>query len=117
MSSQSPEYQNFLQALPHYDPTVPSECIEYLAARAGSHVSAESSVSKLIAIAADKFLADTLHEARQYSKIRAKAVEESGKNAGKKVSEKKAQDIVNVDSLSMEDLSRSLGNQRIYIQR
>ena len=62
-------------------------------------------IAKLISLAADKFLADTIYEAKQISLLRQQGVK----------NQKRRQAMA--DTLEMEDLEGSLAQNRIYLRR
>ena len=65
----SADLSDFLNAVPHYDSTVPEEVVKYYMQKAGINVDDERVVS-IAALACDKFLSDTLFEAKQIGKLR-----------------------------------------------
>ena len=95
----------FLNEIENYEPTVPIECVQYYMEKSGITVKDEK-VVKIVALAADKFLCDTIYEAKQIGKLRGQ----------KRTSKRKASDITD-STLNMEDLSKSLWQQRIHLMR
>lgn len=61
-------------------------------------------LSKLLALAADKFLAETIHQAREIAAMRIQNVKASSKRKSE-----------SLDNLEMDDLEASLAQQRIHI--
>lgn len=94
----------FLNEIENYEPTVPIECVQYYMEKSGINVKDEK-VVKIVALAADKFLSDTIFEAKQIGKLRGQ----------KRIGKRKSTDIS--DTLNMEDLGKSLWQQRIHLLR
>jgi hypothetical protein len=68
----SDELSDFVEALDSYASTVPEAAVQYYAQRGGLAIKDEN-VLKVIALATDKFLAETVHEAKQLSLLRHQA--------------------------------------------
>ena len=98
---------DFLTALDSYAPTIPEAVTKYYMKKSGINA-VDPRISKLMSLAADKFLSETIHEARQMSILR----KQSSVN---KQTKRKA--VENNDSLSIDDLERCLGLQRINLKR
>ena len=65
----SSELSDFLNAVDYYEPTIPTEVIKYYMKKVGINIVDERVVS-IAALACDKFLSDTLFEAKQIGKLR-----------------------------------------------
>lgn len=72
---------NFLNCLESYNPTVPMEVVEYIS-RSQGVLPADTSVPKILCIAADKFLAEILSDVREINRIRDQT---PGANADSKI--------------------------------
>jgi len=100
----SEDLSDFLNALDSYHPTMPVECIQYYMQKAGAKIK-DNRILKVVALAVDKFLCDTIYEAKQFGKIRNQ----------KRTNKRKFSEIS--DTLNMEDLIKSLHHQNIHIIR
>ena len=96
---------DFYTALDVYTPTIPEAVTKHYMQKSGIMV-ADPRMVKLISLAADKFLSETIHEARQMSLLRKQGL----KHAKRKVAD-------TGDMLEMEDLERCLGQQEIVLKR
>lgn len=65
----SEELCEFLENLDNYSSTVPEAVVKYHLQKGGFNVH-DQKVLKLVGLAADKFLADIVHEAKEISKLR-----------------------------------------------
>lgn len=99
----SKDLNDFLVALDSYTPTIPEAVVQYYMEKSGINVN-DKKISKLLALSADKFLSETIHEAKQISLLRANAAK------GKRKVELS-------ETLEMEDLERSLAQQNVFIRR
>ena len=95
---------DFIEALDSYDPTFPSECVQYFMEKSGINVK-DDRVVKLVALAADKFLVDTIVEAKNIGKLRGQ----------KRIGKRKFVD--SSETLNMEDVVKSLQQQKIHVMR
>lgn len=98
------ELGDFLSAVDSYEPTIPENLTKYYIERSGLDVKDER-ITKFISLAADKFLADTIYEAKQISLLRQQGV--------KNVKRKQTM----AETLEIEDLEGSLGQNRVYLRR
>lgn len=96
---------DFFLQLDEYEPTISLEVIKYYMKRAGVNADSDPRVAKLLALATDKFLVETLFEAKQFSELR-------GVSKGTK------RQLENKDvHLEIEDLERSYELQGIFQRR
>lgn len=102
-SKWSEPLSDFLLALDAYEPTVPTQVTRYYVKKAGLDPDADPRVVKLISLAADKFLADTVFEAKQSLELR---------NVSKKRT-KEAADL----TLELQDVESSYEKQGIFQRR
>jgi transcription initiation factor TFIID subunit 10 len=65
----SEDLSDFLSALDDYAPTVPEATVQYYMQKGGVDV-ADPRIVKVIALATDKFLAETIHDAKQIGDLR-----------------------------------------------
>mmetsp|Transcript_3228 Transcript_3228/g.4544 ORF Transcript_3228/g.4544 Transcript_3228/m.4544 type:complete len:134 (-) Transcript_3228:387-788(-) len=63
------ELGDFLAALDHYSPTVPEEAARYYLEKSGATVK-DDRIARLVALAADRFLADALTDADRFYRLR-----------------------------------------------
>lgn len=96
---------DFYSALDVYTPTIPEAVTKHYMQKTGVTV-ADPRMVKLISLAADKFLSETIHEARQMSLLRKQGL----KQAKRKVAD-------TGDTLDLEDLERCLTQQEIALKR
>lgn len=94
----------FLSSLDNYNPTVPEAFTAYHLERSGVAVRDER-ICKLVSLAADKFISEIIHEAKQISILRQQAV----KNQKRKLEMS--------ETLEIDDLEGSLSQLRIYLRR
>mmetsp|Transcript_20929 Transcript_20929/g.21042 ORF Transcript_20929/g.21042 Transcript_20929/m.21042 type:complete len:155 (+) Transcript_20929:251-715(+) len=100
----SEELADFLSALDAYNPTLPNEVTQYYLAKAG--VPAEDPrIVKLTSLAADKFIAGIVHEAKQLAIIQSRHL--------KKASKQKLLE----ETFDMDNLERTLEPHKIHIKR
>jgi transcription initiation factor TFIID subunit 10 len=95
---------DFFSALDTYTPTVPDEVTQYHLLKSGVNVK-DPRITKLVSLAADKFLAEIIYEAKQLSLLRMKNSKYKGKRKLEDMSE----------TFEMEDLCRSLEKKKISI--
>eukprot|EP01038_Epipyxis_sp_PR26KG_P007901 gene7901-10724_t len=100
----SEHISDYIQALDSYNPTIPEAISKYYLEKAGVTIK-DKRICKLVSLAADKFLADTLYDAKQLSLVRLQAV----KNAKRKAEL--------IDTLEVDDLAGSVGQNRILLRR
>ena len=96
---------DFYTALDVYTPTIPEAVTKHYMQKSGI-MAADPRIVKLVSLAADKFLSETIHEARQMSLLR---------KQGLKQAKRKTAD--SGDVLEIEDLERCLGQQKIILKR
>ena len=100
---QNNEMPDFLISLDSYASTVPEAVARYYMETSGITIK-DPRLPKLLALAADKFLAETIHQAREIAAMRIQNVKTSSKRK-----------LESLDNLEMEDLESSLAQQRIHI--
>lgn len=100
------DISTFIKSLDAYAPTLPAQVSNYYLSKSGVNVQDER-ISKLVSLAADKFMADIIFDAKQFSVLRQKSE--------KKVVKKRAQE--SADTLEFQDLVRALKMRRISISR
>eukprot|EP00898_Chlorokybus_atmophyticus_P005405 jgi/Chlat1/5866/Chrsp4S06377 len=101
--------EEFLSSLEDYVPTIPDDLTNHYLAKSGLQAN-DVRLTRLVSIAAQKFVADIANDALQYCKIRQQAV-------GK---EKKAQALMNKDKrliLTSEDLTTALREYGVNITK
>lgn len=98
------ELCEFLTSLDNYTPTVPDAVTKYYLQKIGVSVD-DPRVAKLVSLAADKFLAETIHETRQNALLRSHSIK-SGKRK-----------LEAGDVLEQEDLEIALAEQGIRLKR
>ena len=91
------DLSKFCELVDTYRPTVPDEVVEHILSVSGVAVK-DPRINRLVALAADKFLAEIVYEAKQLSLLRKKNY--SGK------SKRKIEELT--DTFNMEDLSTIL---------
>ena len=97
------EMPDFLLSLDSYASTVPEAVARYYMETSGVTIK-DPRLPKLLALAADRFLAETIHQAREIAGMRIQNLKASSKRK-----------IESLDNLEMEDLESSLAQQRIHI--
>lgn len=97
---------DFILALDAYEPTIPVEVTAYYMKSVGVSSEGDPRIVKLLSLAADKFLAETIHEAKQAHDLRAL----SGR---KRHAAEGAEEV----HLAMEDIERSYFAQGIHQRR
>jgi transcription initiation factor TFIID subunit 10 len=100
------DLRDFVVALDAYTPTVPESVCKYYMRKSGV-ACVDPRMAKLMSMAADRFLADTINEAKQIGILR--------KQGMKVTTKRKSADMSDV--LEIEDLERHLSNQRINLKR
>ena len=105
----------FLKGLDDYRPTVPEALSQYYSQCAGLSAD-DPRVVKFLSLAADKFLAEIVYDARQFSLARQKGNIIKA-TAGKRKASTAEVSISKSDIFEMEDLCRSLETRKIYIRR
>lgn len=100
----SEELNEFLSSLDSYNPTVPEAFSAFHLQRSGVAVKDER-ICKLVSLAADKFISEIIHEAKQISVLRQQSV----KNQKRKLEMS--------ETLENDDLESSLAQMRIYLRR
>lgn len=93
----------FLDKLDSYNPTIPVEVTTYHLSKSGAPA-ADSRIPKLVSLAADKFLAEIIYEAKQVTLLKSK----NGKLSKKRLSEE-------VNTFRLDALCSSLKRKNIYI--
>ena len=100
------DISKFIKALDSYAPTLPTEVSGYYLSKSGVNVQDERML-KLVSLAADKFMADIVFDAKQFSVLR--------QSSQRKDVKRKA--VESADTLEFQDLVRSLKMRRISISR
>ena len=100
------DLRDLVVALEAYTPTVPESVCKYYMRKSGV-ACVDPRMAKLMSMAADRFLADTINEAKQISILRKQGMKAAAKRKHGDTSE----------TLEMEDLERHLNNQRIHLKR
>jgi transcription initiation factor TFIID subunit 10 len=100
------DISTFVKSLDNYSPTLPTEVSNYYLSKTGVSVQDER-VLKLVSLATDKFMADIIFDAKQFSVLRQKSQRKDLK--------RKAQE--SADTLEFQDLVRSLKMRGISIRR
>jgi Transcription initiation factor TFIID 23-30kDa subunit len=99
----------FLLAVDSYESTIPLQVTKYYMKRAGVLPDGDPRIAKIISLAADKFLAETLNEAK--STLEARLLHSKKRSAGEGIDQQAAV------KLEMEDLERSYEMQGIFQRR
>eukprot|EP01080_Neovahlkampfia_damariscottae_P006921 gene6921-11084_t len=107
-SSQEEKTQQFLQELEDYNPAVPTELVEYYLKQSGFQ-SSDPNVTKLIALAGQKFISEICSDSMHYCKIR----QQSSLSRDKVNPLTKEKRYV----FSTDDLSKSLNEKGIEIKK
>jgi hypothetical protein len=100
---QNNEMPDFLLSLDSYASTVPEAVARYYMETSGVNIK-DPRLPKLLALAADKFLAETIFQAREIAAMRIQNVKTSSKRKSE-----------SLDTLEIEDLESSLAQQRIHV--
>jgi Transcription initiation factor TFIID 23-30kDa subunit len=100
--------------LDSYEPTVPTAVVEYLMNKKGL-VTSDQRTIKTIALAADKFLSETIYEAKQYSLLRKQSIAPPPKRArgGARADQTAATQL----ELELIDVEGSLAAKNVYLRR
>jgi transcription initiation factor TFIID subunit 10 len=99
------DLSDFLLSLDNYHPTVPDSVVQYHLSKSGVNVK-DPRISRLVALAADKFLAEIIFESKQSAILKKR-------NKGK--DKRKLEEIS--ECLQLSDLSQALQAKRISISR
>ncbi len=94
----------FLSGLDNYAPTVPESLSAYYIERSGVAI-IDDRIPKLVSLAADRFISEIVHEAKQISILRQNNVKNQKRRAEMS------------DTLENDDLEGSLAQMRIYLRR
>ena len=105
---------NFLSNLDEYSPTIPEAVTEFYMNRGGVEVG-DPRMVKLVALAADHFLAKTIFESRQVCLLR----QENTASSSAKSKKRKIAEVSNKteDTLQEEDLDRALMAAGVRVRR
>jgi transcription initiation factor TFIID subunit 10 len=95
---------DFLSAVDSYQPTVPDALSAYYIEKSGVTIK-DDRISKLVSLAADRFLSEVVNEAKQISILRQHSV----KNVKRRTEMS--------ETLENEDLEGSLAQMRVYLRR
>lgn len=104
----SNDQNDFLAALDSYNPTVPEAVSEYFLKTSGSSIK-DYRVAKLMSLATDKFLADTINLASQNARLRRQNIKIP---ESRKKEEKRKQEIT--EAFEIEDLYGAFVQQNIH---
>lgn len=105
------EKNDFLISLESYTPTIPEAVTKYYMQKSGVDVLDERMI-KLTSLAADHFLAKTIHEAKQMSLLKQAPKIKGSKRKGGSGADKEAEDVI-----ELEDLERALIEQGVQLRR
>ncbi len=100
----SEDLNDFFTSLDSYQPTIPEAVSAYYAEKSGITLKDER-IPKLLSLAADKFLSEIIHEAKQISILRQSSVK----------NQKRKQEMN--DTLEIDDLEPTLAQQRIFLRQ
>jgi transcription initiation factor TFIID subunit 10 len=100
------DVNDFMVALDGYAPTLPTEVVYYYLGKGGANIHDPRAV-KMVSLAADKFMADILFDARQFNLLR----QQSNNPRVKRKAETDA------STLQFDDLVRSLRMRGVHIHR
>ena len=103
------DINDFLTALDSYTPTIPEAVSKYYMHKSGI-ACIDPRMAKLVSLAADKFLSETINEAKQMGILRKQGLKTNTVASKRKVAD-------TTDLLELEDLERYLSNQRIHLKR
>ncbi|KAF3792025.1 Transcription initiation factor TFIID subunit 10 [Nymphaea thermarum] len=98
---------NFLNSLIDYNPTIPDELVEHCIAKSGFQCP-DIRITRLVAVATQKFISEIASDALQLCKARQSAVVKD-----KKDKHQKDKRLI----LTMEDLSKALSEYGINVKR
>ena len=99
------ELPDFLISLDSYSSTVPEAVAQYYMETSGVTIK-DPRLPKLLALAADKFLAETIHQAREIAAMKVQNM----KSTLKRKNELQ-------DNFEIEDLEAALAQQRIHVRK
>jgi transcription initiation factor TFIID subunit 10 len=100
------EFNQFFSSLDNYAPTLPIEVTYHLLGKAGVNIH-DQRVNKLVSLAADKFMADIIFDAKQFSLLRQQS---QRKDLKRKATE-------SADTLQFQDVVRSLKIRGVSVGR
>lgn len=66
----SADLNNFLKQIDSYRSTVPPAVINHFLKKGGVDPSSDTRITSIVSLAVDKFLAETVNEAKQYARMR-----------------------------------------------
>jgi transcription initiation factor TFIID subunit 10 len=104
------EVEKFVASLADYKPAIPDELVRYYLSRAG-FVTDDVRVERLIAVAAQKFIADIANDAIANSRLRAAATPASGSRA--KAAAARDPKV----TLTVDDLERALREYGVNLRK
>ena len=105
MKGTASELPDFLLSLDSYSSTVPEAVARYYMETSGITIK-DPRLPKLLALAADKFLAETIHQAKEIAAMKVQNMKSSLKRKNELQ-----------DNLEIEDLEASLAQQRIHVRK
>eukprot|EP00899_Mesostigma_viride_P028292 jgi/Mesvir1/8648/Mv02592-RA.1 len=111
-SADSAATLEFLASLEQYVPTIPDEITNYYLARSGFQ-SPDTRLTRLVSVAAQKFVADVANDALQYCKIRQQQQSQNPKDKKAPAGAAKDKRLV----LTMEDLSDALKEYGVNVHK
>ena len=101
------EVSNFLDKLDSYSPTIPEEVTSFHLSKSGA-VIVDKRITKLVSLAADKFLAEVIYEAKQTTLLKSKNEKFIKKNEKKRLAEFNSH-------LTLDSLCTSLKRKKISV--
>jgi len=101
----SNELNDFLISLDSYSPSIPEAVVKYYMEKAGGSIKDER-IIKLVALATDKFLSETIYDAKQNAALKSS----QAKNKKRNVTE--IQELFDID-----DLEKALALKQIHIKK
>lgn len=99
----SQELHDFLKLLDDYKPTIPEYVTKYYVNKSGLNCDDDQRILTLTSLAADRFLVETIHEAKEQALLRRK---------NSKLNKRKSE--ASIDTLEICDLEAGLSQQKIY---
>lgn len=101
----STELNDFLVSLDSYSPSIPEAVVKYYMEKAGGCIKDERIV-KLVALATDKFLSETIYDAKQNAALKSSQAKNKKRNAVE------MQELFDID-----DLEKALALKQIHIKK
>ncbi len=101
----STELNDFLVSLDSYSPSIPEAVVKYYMEKAGGCIKDER-IIKLVALATDKFLSETIYDAKQNAALKSSQAKNKKRNAVE------MQELFDID-----DLEKALALKQIHIKK